>query len=163
MAISLGMHQEVSDASIDLVEREHRRRVWWSVYSMDRYEAHAYHSSSLSIIGFCVSSQGIRSRFMMKTSMLRCRPRLYVSLSLREIILKHSSQGEILTCQQLESYLTILSCLPFWEESDKVSVKLLCLSTCPYMLRNIPKEAQNREWTALVCARDHDRLIELVA
>lgn len=36
MAISLGLHQEVEDPGIDLVEREHRRRVWWSVYSMDR-------------------------------------------------------------------------------------------------------------------------------
>ncbi|KAJ9605007.1 Transcriptional activator [Cladophialophora chaetospira] len=36
MAISLGLHQEVDDPSMDLVEREHRRRVWWSVYSMDR-------------------------------------------------------------------------------------------------------------------------------
>lgn len=37
MAISLGLHQEVSNPDIDLIEREHRRRVWWSVYSMDRY------------------------------------------------------------------------------------------------------------------------------
>ena len=36
MAICLGLHQEVSNSAIDLVEREHRRRVWWSVYSMDR-------------------------------------------------------------------------------------------------------------------------------
>ena len=36
MAISLGLHQEVSDGMLDAVEREHRRRVWWSVYSMDR-------------------------------------------------------------------------------------------------------------------------------
>ncbi|KAK5461123.1 Transcriptional activator [Exophiala xenobiotica] len=36
MAISLGLHQEVDDPMMDLVEREHRRRVWWSVYSMDR-------------------------------------------------------------------------------------------------------------------------------
>lgn len=36
MAISLGLHQEVDDPAMDIVEREHRRRVWWSVYSMDR-------------------------------------------------------------------------------------------------------------------------------
>lgn len=36
MAISLGLHQEVDDPMVDTVEREHRRRVWWSVYSMDR-------------------------------------------------------------------------------------------------------------------------------
>ncbi|EXJ79177.1 hypothetical protein A1O3_08678 [Capronia epimyces CBS 606.96] len=36
MAISLGLHQEVDDPGMDVVEREHRRRVWWSVYSMDR-------------------------------------------------------------------------------------------------------------------------------
>jgi hypothetical protein len=36
MAISLGLHQEVDDSAMDMVEREHRRRVWWSVYSMDR-------------------------------------------------------------------------------------------------------------------------------
>ena len=76
MAISLGLHQEVSDASIDHIEREHRRRVWWSVYSMDRYEARKYHSSTLSITGFCVSNQAIRLRFMMKTSMLQCQLRL---------------------------------------------------------------------------------------
>ncbi|KAK4936883.1 Transcriptional activator [Elasticomyces elasticus] len=36
MAISLGLHQEVDDPLMDIAEREHRRRVWWSVYSMDR-------------------------------------------------------------------------------------------------------------------------------
>jgi hypothetical protein len=36
MAISLGLHLETDDCTIDVVEREHRRRVWWSVYSMDR-------------------------------------------------------------------------------------------------------------------------------
>ncbi|OAX82314.1 hypothetical protein ACJ72_03336 [Emergomyces africanus] len=36
MAISLGLHQEVSDDSLDDHTREHRRRLWWSVYSMDR-------------------------------------------------------------------------------------------------------------------------------
>ncbi|KAK3343419.1 fungal-specific transcription factor [Lasiosphaeria hispida] len=38
MAISLGLHNEVRSADQDLPEpaREHRRRVWWSVYSMDR-------------------------------------------------------------------------------------------------------------------------------
>lgn len=36
MAISLGLHEEVSDPTIDNIEREHRRRLWWSVYSMDR-------------------------------------------------------------------------------------------------------------------------------
>lgn len=36
MAISLGLHQEVSDQDIDYESREHRRRVWWSTYSMDR-------------------------------------------------------------------------------------------------------------------------------
>ncbi|KKY15483.1 putative c6 transcription factor [Phaeomoniella chlamydospora] len=35
MAISLGLHQEVTDPEIDVVEREHRRRVWWSVYNAD--------------------------------------------------------------------------------------------------------------------------------
>lgn len=39
MAISLGLHQEVAGshgAGLDEEAREHRRRVWWSVYSMDR-------------------------------------------------------------------------------------------------------------------------------
>ncbi len=40
MAISLGLHQEVSTSGhgpvLDEAAREHRRRVWWSVYSMDR-------------------------------------------------------------------------------------------------------------------------------
>lgn len=36
MAISLGLHQEVSDDTLDDKTREHRRRLWWSVYSMDR-------------------------------------------------------------------------------------------------------------------------------
>lgn len=36
MAISLGLHQEVSNTEMDEIEREHRRRVWWSTYSMDR-------------------------------------------------------------------------------------------------------------------------------
>ncbi|KAL7930442.1 fungal-specific transcription factor domain-containing protein [Trichoderma chlorosporum] len=43
MAISLGLHQEVSPQYssqqgpvLDKAEREHRRRVWWSIYSLDR-------------------------------------------------------------------------------------------------------------------------------
>jgi proline utilization trans-activator len=36
MAISLGLHQELADPSLTEVEKEHRRRLWWSVYSMDR-------------------------------------------------------------------------------------------------------------------------------
>lgn len=36
MAISLGLHQEVSDEDLDRESRQHRRRVWWSTYSMER-------------------------------------------------------------------------------------------------------------------------------
>ncbi|KAK3386778.1 fungal-specific transcription factor [Podospora didyma] len=42
MAISLGLHQEVSWShdsempTLDEAAREHRRRVWWSIYSLDR-------------------------------------------------------------------------------------------------------------------------------
>ncbi len=36
MAISLGLHQEISDNELDEKSREHRRRVWWSVYSLER-------------------------------------------------------------------------------------------------------------------------------
>ncbi|CDM37663.1 Zn(2)-C6 fungal-type DNA-binding domain [Penicillium roqueforti FM164] len=36
MAISLGLHQEVSDLSISESDRNRRRRAWWSVYSLDR-------------------------------------------------------------------------------------------------------------------------------
>ncbi|KFX87264.1 hypothetical protein V490_08384 [Pseudogymnoascus sp. VKM F-3557] len=36
MAISMGLHQEVPDQNLDDRAREHRRRLWWSVYSMDR-------------------------------------------------------------------------------------------------------------------------------
>ncbi|KXG53348.1 Transcription factor [Penicillium griseofulvum] len=36
MAISLGLHQEVSDPSITEEDRNRRRRAWWSVYSLDR-------------------------------------------------------------------------------------------------------------------------------
>lgn len=36
MAITLGLHQEASNADLDDAAKEHRRRVWWSVYSLDR-------------------------------------------------------------------------------------------------------------------------------
>ncbi|KAJ5083077.1 hypothetical protein N7532_012120 [Penicillium argentinense] len=36
MAISLGLHQEVSDPGISATDRNRRRRAWWSVYSLDR-------------------------------------------------------------------------------------------------------------------------------
>ncbi|CAI7589921.1 unnamed protein product [Penicillium manginii] len=36
MAISLGLHQEVSDQDITPTDRNRRRRAWWSVYSLDR-------------------------------------------------------------------------------------------------------------------------------
>ncbi|EPE02607.1 c6 transcription factor [Ophiostoma piceae UAMH 11346] len=37
MAIGLGMHQELpATSSASDTEREHRRRVWWSIYSLDR-------------------------------------------------------------------------------------------------------------------------------
>lgn len=35
MAISLGLHQELT-SPLSLSAREHRRRVWWSIYSLDR-------------------------------------------------------------------------------------------------------------------------------
>jgi proline utilization trans-activator len=34
MAISLGLHQEVTSAGLDEIALEHRRRVWWSIYSL---------------------------------------------------------------------------------------------------------------------------------
>ncbi|KAG8156334.1 hypothetical protein KVR01_013786 [Diaporthe batatas] len=36
MAITLGLHQEPTLANIDSETKEHRRRVWWSVYSLGR-------------------------------------------------------------------------------------------------------------------------------
>lgn len=36
MAISLGLHQEVTGTDLDKCALEHRRRVWWSIYSLDR-------------------------------------------------------------------------------------------------------------------------------
>ncbi|KAJ6177981.1 hypothetical protein N7519_008442 [Penicillium mononematosum] len=36
MAISLGLHHEVLDQEVDIETREHRRRIWWSTYSMER-------------------------------------------------------------------------------------------------------------------------------
>jgi len=36
MAIALALHQESSDPNIDDIQKEHRRRLWWSVYSLDR-------------------------------------------------------------------------------------------------------------------------------
>lgn len=36
MAITLGLHQEPASSGIDEQGKEHRRRVWWSVYSLDR-------------------------------------------------------------------------------------------------------------------------------
>ncbi|KAJ5483079.1 hypothetical protein N7539_006525 [Penicillium diatomitis] len=36
MAISLGLHQEVSDPMISEKDRNRRRSAWWSVYSLDR-------------------------------------------------------------------------------------------------------------------------------
>lgn len=39
MAITLGLHQETSNPDLDNAAREHRRRVWWSVYSLDRIQS----------------------------------------------------------------------------------------------------------------------------
>ncbi|KAB5554741.1 fungal-specific transcription factor domain-containing protein [Coniochaeta sp. 2T2.1] len=36
MAISFGLHQEVLDQEMDVIERERRRRLWWSTYSLER-------------------------------------------------------------------------------------------------------------------------------
>lgn len=36
MAITLGLHQESSNPDLEDTTKEHRRRVWWSVYSLDR-------------------------------------------------------------------------------------------------------------------------------
>lgn len=36
MAVTLGLHQETSNPDLDDSAKEHRRRVWWSVYSLDR-------------------------------------------------------------------------------------------------------------------------------
>lgn len=39
MAITLGLHQETSNPNLDNAAKEHRRRVWWSVYSLDRIQS----------------------------------------------------------------------------------------------------------------------------
>lgn len=39
MAITLGLHQEPSNPDLDDASKEHRRRVWWSVYSLDRIQS----------------------------------------------------------------------------------------------------------------------------
>lgn len=36
MAVTLGLHQETSNPDLDNADKEYRRRVWWSVYSLDR-------------------------------------------------------------------------------------------------------------------------------
>lgn len=36
MAVTLGLHQETSNPDLDDAAKEYRRRVWWSVYSLDR-------------------------------------------------------------------------------------------------------------------------------
>ena len=36
MAVSLGLQHEVGNSEHDEETQEHRRRLWWSVYSMDR-------------------------------------------------------------------------------------------------------------------------------
>ncbi|GAB7351839.1 hypothetical protein MBLNU459_g2399t1 [Dothideomycetes sp. NU459] len=36
MSISLALHQEVPDTNLDQRAQEYRRRLWWSVYSLDR-------------------------------------------------------------------------------------------------------------------------------
>ncbi|ROV91864.1 hypothetical protein VMCG_09185 [Cytospora schulzeri] len=36
MAVTLGLHQETSNPDLDDATKEYRRRVWWSVYSLDR-------------------------------------------------------------------------------------------------------------------------------
>lgn len=39
MAITLGLHQETSNPNLDSAAKEHRRRIWWSVYSLDRIQS----------------------------------------------------------------------------------------------------------------------------
>lgn len=39
MAITLGLHQESSNADLDDAAQERRRRVWWSIYSLDRIQS----------------------------------------------------------------------------------------------------------------------------
>lgn len=39
MAITLGLHQETMNPDFDNAAKEHRRRVWWSVYSLDRIQS----------------------------------------------------------------------------------------------------------------------------
>ncbi|KAF3763308.1 hypothetical protein M406DRAFT_262434, partial [Cryphonectria parasitica EP155] len=39
MAITLGLHQESTNSELDDLTRERRRRVWWSVYSLDRIQS----------------------------------------------------------------------------------------------------------------------------
>lgn len=39
MAITLGLHQETSNPDLDDAAKEHRRRVWWSIYSLDRIQS----------------------------------------------------------------------------------------------------------------------------
>lgn len=37
MALALGLHRKLpTDTMLNPVEREHRKRVWWTLYTMDR-------------------------------------------------------------------------------------------------------------------------------
>ena len=50
MALSLGLHQEVSDPGISETDRNHRRQAWWSVYSLDRYDLPKPSADALTLI-----------------------------------------------------------------------------------------------------------------
>lgn len=36
LALSIGLHREIPDGIVSPSEREHRRRLWWTVYILDR-------------------------------------------------------------------------------------------------------------------------------
>lgn len=73
MAISLGLHQEVSQPDISEIERDRRRRAWWSVYSLDRYLLGGLLRVWLELtwIEYSLSNLATPSQFSMKISALR--------------------------------------------------------------------------------------------
>jgi len=42
MAVSCGLHRETNDGSLSLFDREHRRRVFWSVYCYEQSQSVAF-------------------------------------------------------------------------------------------------------------------------
>ena len=164
MAISLGLHQEVIDPTLNEMTREHRRRLWWSVYSMDRFSISTLsHSPTAELLTIQNSLCQIWQSYHHRRRRHRRPPPLHNS----SIISRNPCQAQLtpLAWHRIRRLLrhgpiSLYQTLAYSGQNNGESVAPPCTSV-PFQsllltpLRYLPQVAQNRLPPCRVRSNDH--------